>query len=79
LNAGSASEKVIRGTDGLFSFTKPATYPNPHGQLPERKFALNTNPTIKKEQAMKTISIIKVQKIALTKTVAACYCSCHAN
>jgi hypothetical protein len=25
---------------------------------------------------MKTISIIKVQKIALTRTVAACYCCC---
>ncbi len=25
---------------------------------------------------MKTISIIKMQKIALTKTVAACYCCC---
>jgi hypothetical protein len=25
---------------------------------------------------MKTISIIKVQKIALTKTLAACYCCC---
>jgi len=27
---------------------------------------------------MKTISIIKVQKIALTKTIAACYCCCMA-
>jgi hypothetical protein len=25
---------------------------------------------------MKTISIIKVQKIALTRTIAACYCCC---
>jgi hypothetical protein len=25
---------------------------------------------------MKTISIIKVQKIALTRTLAACYCCC---
>jgi hypothetical protein len=48
----------------------------PPGQLPERKHALKTNPTIRKAQAMKTISIIKVQKIALTKTVAACYGSC---
>ena len=25
---------------------------------------------------MKTISIVKVQKIALTRTLAACYCCC---
>jgi hypothetical protein len=37
---------------------------------------MKTNTVVKNEQPMKTISIIKVQKIALTRTIAAEYCCC---